>query len=90
MDKIWFGMSSSLPPPSEYLPAKAKVDSIILESGLNHSFPISPVSTLYVINFASKILKWNKKKVSTLYVINFCLKNHKIKLKKKDSLEYWY
>lgn len=40
-----YGMSSSLPPPSEYLPAKAKVDQIIAEANISSkSFASSPVS----------------------------------------------
>ena len=41
-------MSSSLPPPSEYLPAKAKVDQIIAEANISSkSFASSPVSKEY-------------------------------------------
>ena len=40
-----YGMSSSLPPPSEYLPAKAKVDQIIAAANISSkSFATSPVS----------------------------------------------
>ena len=38
-------MSSSLPPPSEYLPAKAKVDTIIQDANISSkAFATSPVS----------------------------------------------
>ena len=43
--KLQYGMSSSLPPPSEYLPAKAMVDKIIEEANISSkSFATSPVS----------------------------------------------
>ena len=43
--KLQYGMSSSLPPPSEYLPAKATVDRIIEEANISSkSFATSPVS----------------------------------------------
>ena len=44
-DFIQYGMSSSLPPPSEYLPAKAKVDTIIQDANISSkAFATSPVS----------------------------------------------
>ena len=43
--KLQYGMSSSLPPPSEHLPAKATVDRIIEEANISSkSFATSPVS----------------------------------------------
>ena len=42
--KLQYGMSSSLPPPSEYLPAKATVDKIIEDANISSkSFATSPV-----------------------------------------------
>ena len=42
--KLQYGMSSSLPPPSEYLPAKATVDRIIKDANISsRSFATSPV-----------------------------------------------
>lgn len=42
--ELQYGMSSSLPPPSEYLPAKAKVDQIIAEANISSkSFASSPI-----------------------------------------------
>ena len=42
--KLQYGMSSSLPPPSEYLPAKATVDKIIEDANISsRSFATSPV-----------------------------------------------
>ena len=43
--KVQYGMSSSLPAPSEYLPAKATVDKIIEDANFSSkSFATSPVS----------------------------------------------
>jgi len=42
--ELQYGMSSSLPPPSEYLPAKAKVDQIIAAANISSkSFATSPI-----------------------------------------------
>ena len=42
--QIQYGLSSSLPPPSEYLPAKKRVDDIILEANVSsRSFALSPI-----------------------------------------------
>ena len=43
--QLQYGMSSSLPPPSEYLPAKSRVDQIIADANISSkSFATSPVS----------------------------------------------
>ena len=42
--QIQYGLSSSLPPLSEYLPAKKRVDDIILEANVSsRSFALSPI-----------------------------------------------
>ena len=47
--QLQYGLSSSLPPPSEYLPAKKKVDDIILGANISsHSFALSPVNIKFI------------------------------------------
>jgi len=47
--KLQYGMSSSLPPPSEYLPAKAAVDQIIANANIStKAFATSPVRSRHV------------------------------------------
>jgi len=42
--QLQYGMSSSLPPPSEYLPAKSRVDQIIANANISSkSFATSPI-----------------------------------------------
>jgi hypothetical protein len=72
--KAYYGLSSSLPPPSEYLPAKALVDTIIQEAQLaTTAFATSPIYAAWETDLIISVELWRNLSLCLLAVAGVSL-----------------
>jgi len=67
--QLFYGLSGSLPPPTEYLPAKALVDTIIREANLSStSFATSPIYEAWETDSIISVELWRNLSLCLLAV----------------------